>query len=46
MTDCPLGIVKVPAFKAHPVRRANTEDPHRKVYERAPAVARARAMAA
>ena len=28
------------------VRRANTEDPHRKVYERAPAVARARAMAA
>ena len=28
------------------VRRANTEDPHHKVYERAPAVARARAMVA
>jgi hypothetical protein len=28
------------------VRRVNTEDQHRKVYERAPAVARARAMAA
>jgi nucleotide-binding universal stress UspA family protein len=28
------------------VRRANTEDPHHKVYERAPAVARARAMGA
>jgi hypothetical protein len=52
VTAHPLGIVKVLPFKAHPALAATPfvtgqwRNPHRKISERAPAVSRARALAA